>query len=60
MRYLGLAWVDPVNYAQPSEWATLMKFRGRSFSVGLTRLSSVTYRDAQAAFMGWLADVQFG
>ena len=47
-----------VNYRRPCDWAILMKFRGWACGVGLTRLLSVTYRNAQATLMGWLADTQ--
>ena len=49
---------DPLDYVQPCDWAILMNFRGRSFSVVLTRLSSVTRRDAQAALSNCLANTQ--
>ena len=57
---LGQAWLILANYARPSDWAALMKFRGWACGVGSTRRCGVMLSDGQVALIGWLAGVQFG
>ena len=57
----GWPWVQregSVDYQQLSDRVGWIEFWPWRSSVGLTRLLSVTRRDAQAALRGWLTDTQ--